>query len=426
MRLGLLGVCTLTVLLGACVDTTPPWEKSGKKDAGGGLAGAGGSGGTGGQTEDGAATGSGGTMGVEAGASVDGPGGPGVDASGLGGTLDSGAGGQAGIDGARADVPLGGSGGAQGGSGGSDVPISSGGVDGRTDGATQTGGQAGRDAGAGGAVSLDGAVDRAPDSPPDTTPDLGPDLGPDLAPNLGPDTGPDLGPDTTPDAPPDPLLTGLVAYYKCNETSGTTLTDSTTNQLHGTLQGSAGFAAGKLGNGLNLPKSGSSYVSLPTAVFSTLTDFTIAAWTYVATFTDWQRVFDTGINANQSAAPTTGTKYMNFTLRNHLGSTRWSISKDGIIGEESLNTASPPTGTWKHVTIVLTGGVGYLYIDGVQVNSDPTVLRPIDLGAIDYAYLGKSQFSVDPYFDGMLDEFRVYNRALSPSEVDALYRFAGP
>jgi hypothetical protein len=273
---------------------------------------------------------------------------------------------------------------------------------------------------------VDLALDRAPDSPPDATPDLAPDSGPDLAPDLGPDAGPDLGPDTAPDAPPDPLLTGLVAYYKCNETSGTTLTDATSNHFHGTLQGGAGFAAGKLGNGLNLPKSGNSYVSLPTGVFSTLTDFTIAAWTYVATFADWQRVFDTGINANQSAAPATGTKYMNFTLRNTSGNTRWTISQNGIVGEESLNTPSPPTGTWKHVTVVLTGGNGYLYIDGVLANADPTVLRPIDLGPIDYAYLGKSQFSVDPYFDGMLDEFRVYNRALSSAEVLALYQFAGP
>ena len=53
-------------------------------------------------------------------------------------------------------------------------------------------------------------------------------------------------------------------------------------------------------------------------------------------------------------------------------------------------------------------------------------LTPADLGTIDYAYIGRSQFSVDPYFDGAIDDFRVYNRALSATEIQALYQFAGP
>jgi hypothetical protein len=43
-----------------------------------------------------------------------------------------------------------------------------------------------------------------------------------------------------------------------------------------------------------------------------------------------------------------------------------------------------------------------------------------------YAYLGKSQFTVDPYFDGQLDEVRVYRRALSAAEVQTLAQFTGP
>ena len=52
--------------------------------------------------------------------------------------------------------------------------------------------------------------------------------------------------------------------------------------------------------------------------------------------------------------------------------------------------------------------------------------KGLDLGAIDYAFIAKSRFDADPYFDGKIDEFRVYNRALSAAEVLALYNFTGP
>jgi hypothetical protein len=77
--------------------------------------------------------------------------------------------------------------------------------------------------------------------------------------------------------------------------------------------------------------------------------------------------------------------------------------------------------------VVLGSGQATLYVDGSVAQTGSTVaLRPADLGAINYAYLGKSQFTADPYFDGAIDEFRVYNRALSATEVQALHTFAGP
>ena len=39
------------------------------------------------------------------------------------------------------------------------------------------------------------------------------------------------------------------------------------------------------------------------------------------------------------------------------------------------------------------------------------------LGNIDYAFIGRSQFGEDPYFDGMIDDLRIYNRALSAEEI---------
>ena len=277
--------------------------------------------------------------------------------------------------------------------------------------------------------------DLKPDLAPDLTPDLTPDLAPDLTPDLTLDLKPDLTPDLTPDTSPDTstLLSGLLAYYKCESASGTTLPDSSGNSPpnNGTLA-AAGytFATGKVGNALTLAKASSAYVSLPVAMFAKATDITIATWVNVTTSQNWERIFDVGVNAKLAANTSTGTKYMNLVPKNDNTtnpSLAFAISKDGYGSEQVLTSTALSTGTWKHVAVVLSSGQGSIYVDGALAAGPSAVsLRPSDLGTIDYAYLGKSQFTADPYFDGQLDEVRVYGRALSAAEIKALYQFAGP
>jgi hypothetical protein len=46
-----------------------------------------------------------------------------------------------------------------------------------------------------------------------------------------------------------------------------------------------------------------------------------------------------------------------------------------------------------------------------------TATLPKDLGSTTQNWLGRSQYTADAYFSGALDEFRIYNRALSAGEV---------
>jgi len=267
--------------------------------------------------------------------------------------------------------------------------------------------------------------DAAAELGPDLGPDHRPDLAPDLRPDVGPDLGPDLGPDTSPDT--STLGTGLLVYYKCESATGTTLEDSSGKGNNGTLVGGTTFPSGKVGKALALAKVGSGYVSVPPAVFANAKDITIATWVNVTTAQNWQRVFDVGINAKLASNTSTGTKYMNFVPKNDGTNLAFAISKDGYGSEQLLSSTALATGTWKHVAVVLSSGQGVLYVDGAAVSTSSALsLRPADLGTIDYAYLGKSQFTSDPYFDGQIDEFRVYGRALSASEIVALYQFVGP
>ena len=60
--------------------------------------------------------------------------------------------------------------------------------------------------------------------------------------------------------------TDMVAYYKFDETSGTTAYDSTANAKNGTLYGSCSWAAGLTNNALSIPGGSSNYVVCPRAL----------------------------------------------------------------------------------------------------------------------------------------------------------------
>ena len=63
-----------------------------------------------------------------------------------------------------------------------------------------------------------------------------------------------------------------------------------------------------------------------------------------------------------------------------------------------------------------------VYVDGLKAGENASItLRPADLGNTPNNFIGRSQVAADPYLNGSIDEFRVYDRALSPGEIQALY-----
>jgi hypothetical protein len=78
------------------------------------------------------------------------------------------------------------------------------------------------------------------------------------------------------------------------------------------------------------------------------------------------------------------------------------------------------SGAWKHVAVTIKSGRVVIYVDGnVAVSSTSVTLRPSDVAGV-CNYLGRSQFVVDPMFRGLLDDVRIYNYALSQSEVQSV------
>jgi hypothetical protein len=173
---------------------------------------------------------------------------------------------------------------------------------------------------------------------------------------------------------------------------------------NGTTSGGATFVSDAVrGNVLNLDGS-SGYVSLPLSVGNASTFATWVKWNGGAA---WQRIFDFGNDT---------TNYFFLTPAASTGVLRFAIKAGG--GEQQINAPSAlPTNSWVHVAVTLDGSAGILYLDGMPVATNTSLtIRPWQ--TTPHAnYLGKSQFTADPLFNGRLASFRIFGRALSAAEI---------
>jgi hypothetical protein len=221
---------------------------------------------------------------------------------------------------------------------------------------------------------------------------------PDLAPDIGPDT-PEIDP-------------SLIFWYRFDDAiTAATAIDSSGNGHDATLHNPAVIATGgEQGNALSLP-SGNGYAEVPAGLFTGVSDFTFAAWVNPSQLADWMRVFDFG----------TGTsKNMYVAIKAAGANLRYAATTNGVPGEKRLNGPAVATGTWTHVAVVQRGTTGTLYVNGAQVDQQTITVLPSDLGSTTNNYLGRSEYGSDPYYRGLIDDARMYSRALSSTEVAAL------
>ncbi len=206
-----------------------------------------------------------------------------------------------------------------------------------------------------------------------------------------------------------PALGSLVHRYSFSETSGNSVADSVGGPIwNGTLPGGGTFTSGQL----TLASASSQYVQLPAGIVGTLSNFTIIAWVRLNSTANWNRIFDfgSGTTTNLFLTPQNGAD----------GHVRFAITTNGGGSEQQINcTSTMSTGAWYQVAVTLNGNTGILYLNGLPVGTNNAMtLRPSSLGGTANNFLGRSQYP-DPYLDGAIDEFRIYDTALSSTEMAA-------
>ncbi|HON93158.1 MAG TPA: discoidin domain-containing protein [Sedimentisphaerales bacterium] len=212
----------------------------------------------------------------------------------------------------------------------------------------------------------------------------------------------------TKELPKDPGVMALAALYAMEDN----IDDSSGNGLNGTLTNGPTFVDSMAGMGKALSFDGTDdYATLPIGeLMSTLSDITVATWAnYAGTGGSWQRLFDFG----------SGTSAYLFLSPNGGGSQMRVALRTATVGEQIVNgPRALPTG-WHHVAVTIDSATKTmkLYLDGELAGSGATSLLPKDMGVTTQNWIAKSQYAADAYFKGVVDDFRIYNKALSKGEI---------
>jgi hypothetical protein len=173
----------------------------------------------------------------------------------------------------------------------------------------------------------------------------------------------------------------LVAAYAMNEGSGTSLADWTGKGHTGTLSGATWTPAGRFGGALSFDGVNDWVTVADAADLDLTTGLTLEAWVY----------------------PTVSCG----------GSWRNVLIKERPKGE-IYGTQSAPLNAWSHLTVTFDNATLRIYVDGVQVGAR-AVAGPL-LTSSGVLRIGGNKIWGE-YFAGRIDNVRIYNRALSESQI---------
>ncbi len=203
----------------------------------------------------------------------------------------------------------------------------------------------------------------------------------------------------------------LVAHWKLDETEGLVAADSSGYGNDGTLIGMEGteWTTGMLGGGLEF--SGGQYVDCGNGPSVQLSgSVTISAWVKMSPNNADAYM---GIGGRLKTAP-----YRGFSLVRHSSNVfrLWADNGGGDIAGFDASSDTTYTDTeWHHIAGVVDGGTSSLYVDGVMQAKQGAVNLQ-DSG--EFAHIGRQYSGLDDrYWNGIIDDFRIYYRALSAQEI---------
>lgn len=224
-----------------------------------------------------------------------------------------------------------------------------------------------------------------------------------------------------------PFPQGIVASLKLDATSGTAIIDSTSYQTNGTLQNITDYTweAGRVNNGLNLKTvNANSAIRIPSKenILFNKNSFSISLWVkgaQPAVPSVSSYMLFKGTFAKNATTGATG-RWYGVELKS--GNIFWSVDDDVTKSTVSMSSSTFLNNTWVNVVFVrdVVAKKLRIYKNGVlAVEGNDNTGIANGIGGIEPLTIANSQDLNSP-FKGMLDEVKMFNYVLSPSEITGL------
>lgn len=207
-----------------------------------------------------------------------------------------------------------------------------------------------------------------------------------------------------------------IAEYRFDETSGSTVTDSSGNNLSGALNGGVTVGgSGQVCTGYNFNGS-NAFVSVPNTTLLNPTKITVAAW--VRHSTDPIKSWETIVAKGDSAYRLHLNGGCSINSPNPAGGISFAVN--GGCGTADINSQIvPKAGRWYHVVGTYDGAAIKIYVDGTLQAS---AAYASTVGSNGFPlYIGENAERTGRFFSGDIDEVKIYGVALSAAQIAAGY-----
>jgi len=205
---------------------------------------------------------------------------------------------------------------------------------------------------------------------------------------------------------------GLVGYWSFNEGTSTVALDYSGNKNKGTLVNGPAWVNGKRGKALNFdgvndfvdanPSNGNNLdISGP---------LTVTAWVKTNSLGTFQTII----------SKHTGGSNANYLIWIENQNRFQTYASPGGISTNVMGTTVAKKNTWYHVAELWDGAFLRLFVNGVQEGTPASGSGNVGVTIKDVA-IGSESYGGSNFFNGLIDEVRVYNRALSADEIQKLY-----
>ncbi len=202
-----------------------------------------------------------------------------------------------------------------------------------------------------------------------------------------------------------PSNLGLIGYWPMNEATSTRAGDFSGRGNTGTLTNGPTWTTGKLDKAISFDGS-NDYVDTGTGINIANQSFTVSAWAKRSSTGTWDLIFFQGSGSVNNGL------HVGFRSSNTFTCAFWGNDLDTIAYADTA---------WHHwaCTFDSSSKVRRIYRDGIAVTSDTATANYQGTGNL---LIGFSTSVSGSYFNGTIDEPRIYNRLLSVSEIFALYK----